>query len=383
MNAERLNAIVKRLKKEMDGRGLLANMQNLVSGLRAVSQQPGTANQQNLAGYRTTIYQSLNDSDVDQFSPAWAQILREIGGDEFFGSNLKHQIETTLAENQMTPAVAADQLETVRQRMEKFQNALNQASIAFDTLRIADETLNPGECEIGILIPREAIHNQLVEFADELGEIRFLLNTFSEVATGKVDDLEIKTISSTGLMIYLGASPIFAACLATALERIVAFYKQLLEIRKIQLEIRKLGVPDESTKGIEDYANTHMAKGIEEVSVEIVNRYYEGDDGRKNELITAVRFSLNGIANRIDNGYNIEVRCEPLTSDDDSDEGAKTKAAITAIQAASENMQFLKLEGRPLLRLPEKRDGENVIPTASTERKQKARLRKMRISEKA
>lgn len=374
MNAERLNAIVKKLKKEMDGRNLLGNLQNLVSGLRAVSQQPNTGNQQNLASYRTSMYQALTSSEIDQFSPAWRQVLAEIGGDDLFGSNLKRKIEDTLAENQMTPTVAADQLDKIRQQMEQFQNALTQAATAFSVFHIPDETLNPGECEIGILIPRAAVHNQLAQFTDELGEIRFLLNTFSEVATKKVDDLEIKTISSSGLMIYLGATPLFAACLAKAIERVVALYKQLLEIRKIQLEIKNLGVPDESTQGIEDYANTHMSKGIEKVSVEIVNEYYQGDSGRKNELVTAVRLSLNGIANRIDNGYNIEVRCEPLTDTNDSEESSRTKAALEAVQAASGNMQFLKLEGKPLLRLPEK-----VERSSPETEKTKPRLRKLKL----
>ena len=282
--------------------------------------------------------------------------MKEVGGEEFFGATLKRKIETTLAENQMTPTVAADELEQVRQRMEQFHNALNQASSAFGTFRISDEKLAPGECEIGVLVPRDAVDNRLVPFADELRELSFILQTFSEVATGKPDDLAIKTISSSGLLVYILASPLFAACLARAVERVVGLYKSLLEIRKIQLEIRSLGVPDESTQGIEEYANHHMDRGIEKVSVEIVNEFYMGaDGGRKNELTNAVRISLNKIANRIDNGYNIEVRCEPLPAAEETAENAEQRAAIAAVQAASANMQFLKLEGKPLLRLPEER----------------------------
>jgi hypothetical protein len=354
MNAERLHAIVKSLKKEMDEKTLVSQMQNLVGGLRAVGQQSNTQNQQNLSSYRTSMYQALDNSASDQFSPAWRQLLVEIGGEDFFGAKLRHKIQTTIAENQMTPSVAADQLEALRQRMEKFYNALNQASSAFSTLKISDERLGSGECEVGILIPRGAVHNQLIPFADELHELSFILNTFSEVATSKPDELVIKTISSSGLLVYLLAAPPFAACLAAGVERVVALYKNLLEIRKIQMDIQRLGVPDESTKGIEDYANTHMEKGIENVSVEIVNNFYKGERGRKNELTTAIRFSLNMIANRIDEGYNIEVRAEPLAAADDAKkENAEKKAAIAAVQAASANLQFLKLEGRPILRLPE------------------------------
>ncbi len=208
-----------------------------------------------------------------------------------------------------------------------------------------------------MLIPRGEVDNQLVSFANELKELSFILNQFSEVATGAPDSLEIKTISSTDLLVYLNAGIPFGACLAVAIERIVALYKSLLEIRKLQVDIRKQGVPDDATKGIEEYANRHMEEGIEKLSVEIISEFYKGKDGgRRNELTSAIKISLNRIANRIDRGYNIEVRCEPPATNDPKAQSDEMKTAVSQVLAASSNMQFLKLEGRPLLRLPEKRD---------------------------
>ena len=353
MNAERLHAMVKRLKAEMEKKNLMSQMQSLVGALRSVSQQSNAQNQQNLSSYRTSIYQLLSSSEIDQFSPSWRQTLEEIGGQEFFGSNLKTRIETILAENQMTPAVAADQLEAIRQRMEQFSNALTQCVAAFGTFRIGDEKLLPGECEVGMLIPRDAVNNRLTDFTKELQEMTFILNTFSEVATGQPDDLIIKTLSSSSLLVYLQTGWKFAECLAKGVGRVVELYKGLIRLRKTLEELSDQGVPAESAKGIEEYANHHMEKGIDQLSVEIVNDFYgRKDDGRKNELKIQVRLCLNGIANRIDNGYNIEVRCAPLDAADDNEANAEKKAALTAVQEASANMQFLKLEGTPLLSLP-------------------------------
>ena len=354
MNAERLHAIVNALKAEGDAKNLVGLMQSLVQGLRTVVQQSNASTQQNLSSYINSMYAALTDSEVDRFSPAWTQILNEMGGGDLFGGALKQKIEGIIARNQMTPSVAADELDEIRTRMERFNNALTQASSSFSVLKIGDEKLAPGECEIGMLIPRDAVHNRLIDFAKELKDLSFILNTFSEVATGHTDDLRIKTISSSDLLVYLQAHPTYAACLAVAVERVVALYKQLLEIRKIQVDLQKQGVPDERTKGIEDHANQLMDSGIEKVSVEIVREFHKGqDNGRKNELITAVRVSLNGIANRIDRGYNFEVRCASLPSADADEEAKK---AIASVQAASANMQFLKLEGSPILKLPEKKE---------------------------
>ena len=255
----------------------------------------------------------------------------------------------------MTPTVAADQLDVVRQQMEKFHTALNNVASAFNTFNIGDEKLAPGECEIGMLVPRDAVNNRLIDFTEELEELGFILNTFAEIATGQPDDIVIKTLSSTALLVYLKAGWKFAECLARGVERVVDLYKRLLRLRKSLADLQDQGVPKESAEGIHEYANQHMDKGIEELSVEIVNTFYkkEGDDGRKNELKIKVRLSLNAIANRIDKGYNIEVRCAPLADGDDTPENAEKKAAISAVQAATANMQFLNLEGQPLLALPE------------------------------
>jgi hypothetical protein len=332
-------------------------MQNMVGALQAVVNQSNAATQQNLASSLGALYAAVSDTDSDKFSPTWRQILREIGGDCFFGKALKEHIETVLAKNQITPAVALRELLQTLEKLQRFEGALNSAASAFQQFGIGDEKLRPGECEVGVLIPRQAVKNQLLDFSEELKELGFILNTFSEVATGKPDQLEIRTLSSSDLLVYLQASAPYAACLAVAIERIVALYKQLLEIRKLHQEIRKQGVPEKETTGIEKYANELMQKGIQNASEEIVNEYYQqAEKGRKNELTIAVRLAMSKIANRIDHGFNLEVRVEPLAKDDTESQNEQLQKAVAAIQSATANMQFLKLEGEPLLKLPENTD---------------------------
>jgi len=105
-----------------------------------------------------------------------------------------------------------------------------------------------------------------------------------------------------------------------------------------------------------------MENGIETLTIEILEKHHQGKDGhRKNELANGIRVSLNRIANRIDKGYNIEVRVEPLKkATQDTEEEKKTAEQISIIQAASKNMQFMKLEGAPILKLPENVDKEKT-----------------------
>lgn len=355
MNAERLHAIVTALNQEMTNRNVVNKMQELINALQNMVNQPQPSYQQTLSQNLKAMYAAVTDTPSDNFSPVWRQILRKIGGEDLFGKSLKTIIENIFATNQITPAVALDELRQLQQRLQAFKNAIDQSLSSLRHFKIGDEKLAPGDCEIGILIPRDAVSNQLLDFADELKEFGFILNTFSEVATGKKDELSIRTISSTDLLVHLQAAAPYAACLAVSIERVVALYKQLLEIRKLRQEIRKQGVPDEETTGIENYANQLMEKGIEKIAVEVVNEFHKKDDkGRKNELTNAVRISLNKIANRIDCGFNIEVRVEPIAKKEgDEQENTELQNAIAAIHSAAANMQFIKLEGQPILKLPE------------------------------
>ncbi|MCI0352736.1 MAG: hypothetical protein L0Z53_25220 [Acidobacteriales bacterium] len=355
MNAERLHAIANVLRDEMSSRNTTKKFRAMVEALRSVVQQSNQASQQNLSAARKALYEALTNTPSDRFSPSWRQILLELGGENLFGSDLMNTIEAIIDRNQITLAVALDELEKMLERLQAFEEALESVCGALSHFEIGDEKLAPGDSEIGVLIPRQEVKNKLLDFAEELHEVGFILNTFSEVATGQVADLEIRTLSSSDLLIYLQAAVPYAACVAVAVERVVTLYKQLLEIRKLHQQIRKQGVPDEQTSGIEQYANQLMESGIEKASVEIVNEFYKGKDkGRKHELVTKVRFSMNKIANRIDHGFNLEVRVEPPSQKQQpAPEDEEIQKAVTIIQAALPSMRFLKLEGKPLLTLPE------------------------------
>jgi hypothetical protein len=306
------------------------------------------------------MYKALANNPSDHFSPAWRQMLVELDIKSFFGESLKSWIAEIFSRNQITPAVALDELRKLLQSVQNVQTALQGVTSAFSTFKIGKEELAPGACEIGILVPRAAINNNLSDLAGEMRQIGFILDTFSEIATGKKDKLSIKTISSTDFMLYLQAALPYAACFAVAIERTAAFYKQLLEIRKLHAELQKQGVPDERTSGIKEWAEALIEDGLQKIAQEIVDKFYEGaDKARKNELINAAKISLNKIANRLDRGYNLEVRAEPLQKAAADDKKAqKASEQIAMIQAATENMEFMKLEGPPILSLPENKKEE-------------------------
>jgi hypothetical protein len=370
MNAERLHIVARTLSQELNGQNVVGALQNLVNSLQGIVQSSNANTQQTLVSSRDAFYVAVTDTLSDSFTPAWRQILVEMGGEELFGKNLKQRVQQILADNQMTPGVAQQQLGEILSKLQAFKKALEQMIAAFEHFGIGSEKLAPGEAEIALLIPREAVHDKLEEFTEELEEMKFILNTFSEVATGHKDDLKIRTVSSSGLMLFLAASPAFAAIVAKAVDFVVGTYKKILDIKKLQLEIERLQLPDEISEKTKEHANSLMEAQIEKFTVEIVSEYYTGKDAeRKNELTNAVKISLNRMANRIDRGFNFEVRiAPPKTLPQDTKEANEIKQAVQTIQAASESMQYMKLEGPAILALP-----EDIESTADGEGKRKKR----------
>lgn len=115
-------------------------------------------------------------------------------------------------------------------------------------------------------------------------------------------------------------------------------------------------------KGIEKHANGLMEEGIDKLVGELLADFHRVDDkNRENELTIELKYALKKIANRVDRGFNIEVRMgEPeateLEAGEQEDAGAEEAARLHArIAASAQMLQFLKLEGDSILSLTEEK----------------------------
>lgn len=368
MNAERLHIIAKSIRQDLTKTNQHQVLQNIITSLQNRINQPQQPQyDQEVSQHLTTLYQSLDTATSNDFSPTWKQLIDEIEATDILGLRLKERIEGIFSRNQITQAVALQELQEINNKIQNLQTALDQIISSFQLLKIGAEELEPGECEVGVLVPRDFVGNSLDRFADELEEIDRIFETFSELVTGSRSSFQIRTISSSDLTIYFDAIPQVAACIAVAVERIVELYKKLLEIRKLHGELSKQGIPENNLDGIKTHANSLMETGIEKLIPELIKDFYSNsDEGRKNELTIELRFSLKKIANRIDNGFNIEVRAEPDIEEKQSESNDAThqdaQKYYSIIETTSRTMQFIKREGSPILSLPESADDGSKNP---------------------
>jgi hypothetical protein len=360
MNAEKLHKIAIFLKEDFSRseiRSLLAGLSEALTN--QVNNPAHPTFQQQVIDFLKSIETNLLKSKTNNLTPAWNHIINEIGAAEFIGTTLWNSIIKIFRENTITPTVAMQEINNINSRLTNYIASIEGLVNSFSALKIGQELLSPGECEIGIVIPRLEVKNELPIFGKELIEFNKILGVFSEVTTGNREDFKVRTISSSDLTVFLDSAPKVAACLAVAIERIIALYKTMLEIKKLKFEIETQGVPQDALKGIEDHANESMKSGLQTLSDELVESHYkEKDKGRKNELKIELKFALSKLANRIDRGYGVDVRVEPYIGDDINLDD-EIKNDIKTIVDSSSKIEYFENKGFSILHLPE---SENKKP---------------------
>lgn len=364
MNAEKLHRISSELKMEFDKINVvnvLTELRNHLQNLVNQPQQP--AHQQNLSNSQKQLFDFLEVAASNQFSPMWSQVVDEIGGTGLVGENLKSRIENAFVGNQITPSSALEEINKILSETEAFYNSLNQLVEGFSGLKIGKEEIEPGHCELSYLIPRTYTEENLSSLKREISELNFILNNISEVATGEKQEFKVNTISSSDYTLYIELSLLIGNILIIATEKILNNYKTILEIKNLRNQLKDKGVPEKETKGIEEHANKTMEIEIVKLAKEIVKTHYKGkDDGRKNELISGLTISFNKIANRIDNGFNLDIRVETLPEVKEEEKTRETEEKeqlINSIQQSSKSLEFINTSGKSILSLEEDKKTDN------------------------
>ncbi|MCH7519749.1 MAG: hypothetical protein IH964_12090, partial [Candidatus Dadabacteria bacterium] len=138
---------------------LITQLRNSLQG--QVKQPQETSHQQNVVNTIKTLREVLPKAESNTFSPAWQQILKEIGLYNYLGKQLLARVNKIIQRNNITPAIAEEEITKLYEALNSLNNGINNLISGFKIVRIGAESLQPGECEVGILIPRIAIDNEL------------------------------------------------------------------------------------------------------------------------------------------------------------------------------------------------------------------------------
>jgi len=357
MNTERLHAIAIAVVDDLNTTNSLKALNDLVKSLQNQVNQPQAPQfQGQVSQHLKTLSDVLVQSKSNNFSPAWKQLLKELGVHDLLGNPLLDRIQEIFARNQITPATALQELTELHKQLSNYKTSFEAVITSFRNLQIGSEEIEKGQCELGLLIPRAAVSNNLKEFATDLNKIDTLFGTFSELTTYERPGFKINSVSSTDFNLMLAAAPVMVASIALAVDRILTVYKRVLEIRKLHGQLKKQGLKDKELQPIKKKADSAIMEEVEKLTPELLDKYYKNQDtARRHELSTQLKKALIEIAKRIDKGYNVEIR----VSADDIQETSKD-VNINAITSVLKNLEFIQLEGEPILSLPETTNEEEL-----------------------
>jgi uncharacterized membrane protein YheB (UPF0754 family) len=363
MNTTKLHVIAKALRRELARVEAVSLINQAIQALQKQINQPQQPNhQQQLSSHLTNLYQKLKESPINDYSPAWRNAMDELGVLNEFGTKLEARVRGIFERNQITPQAALEELKKVHEDISGTEGHLAGLVDALEYFGVGEDELGQNECEVGIVIPRSYVNDNLKTFGSELVKLEKTLLVFSELVTGNREPLEIRQISSSELSIFLEYLPEIGACISVAVERIVALYKQLLEIKKLKKELAKQEVPEDKLTGIEEHAASIVRPKLDELANELMEKYGNHlDPARKNEISIEIRHSLNKLANRIDRGFNIELRVSQKyeSEEDEGDEKSQVKSdAINQILKSASKIEYLEQVGEPVLFLPENDEDE-------------------------
>jgi hypothetical protein len=375
MNAERLHAIVATLLQELEETNYLEFLQQLSAGLTArvkSSNQPGPQQEVNTA--RANLNKALREAPSNNFSPAWNQALEEMGIADVVGESLLEGIETILTRNELTPKIAAREVETILNRVWNFDRSVRKASVALNFFQIGSEQLPPGEFEIGFLIPRGEVENGLEQLGREFVRLKKIVAPFSELAGEGRPEIEVRSISSSEFQVFLDSAPATAALFTFALQQVLKVYQQILDIRVKRQELAEKGdVPEDVLKPLVDHLSDRMKEAVKQITEEVIAKAQLEDQDRLNELRSEVTRQLNALAERIDRGFDIEVRAGEIPEqtegeDEESDPiDPDIRAAAEAVLEAQRRIEFMNVSGKTILSLeppedPEEDEGDGNAP---------------------
>lgn len=365
MNAERLHAVAAALRQEVTDTEYPSHLDQLATGLQGVVETPNQPGpQEQVSAARESLSDALIHAASNDFSPAWAETLKEMEVWNLRGDPLLEDVEMVLAENQITPSTAQTEIGQIRDRVNNFVAALDQLLSAFSFLDIGTEQLEPGEFEIGFLIPRVQVDDGLEKLGQEFMRLKKILAPFSELAGESRPEIKVRSISSSEFQVFLESTPGTALIIVGVLDRLLATYKSILDIRLKHKELAENPLlTEEQLKPLADAANAVMTKETRAIAEELIGQSKVAERERNNELLTEVQKQLDALADRIDRGYDVEVRAgalpAPVDGEAEEDGLSEEERNVTeVIFEKQKDLEFMNVTGKPILHLVDEADGD-------------------------
>lgn len=245
----------------------------------------------------------LGSCPSEHATPSQRAIMVELEVDINTGWLLRERIDDVLNEAsdlESIDSISEDFLETLRRT-----NTLRESLEYFGQEPVA---LGADESEIGVILPSYVVERTLNGVESELHDMRLAFQAISELVQRDHADIRIRTATTSDLQLFLECAAPIAAATALAIERIVALYKNMLEVKKLQSELSRHEVPESIVVSLKAHIESLVETKVRAVADELVQMHSDKHSAdRLNELKTATFKAVKYISGRMASGAVFEA----------------------------------------------------------------------------
>lgn len=371
MHLGRFHTTIHRLSLYFNKNGLIEKLDLAINNLTAyVSSRSPEHFTSFKASYEELI--NINEPENNLLQPYAKQTLDEIGISDYIGRKFSKTIERLVTSNSYDQAKTIEELQEFRNDLHEKITEVNKINSAFTALDVEYETVQPGENEIGLLLPRELTGENIENLGQELQQINKVFRAINEITGNEEYSPRIRTISSSWWQIFLELDHTQIAAWIFAIERIVSLFKTNLEIKVLQKQLEEKELPKRITSAIEKEVEGKIKKGIAKIASEIRKKFSANDDEQRlNELEIQLRQGLTYIAKRLNQGAEIEINIslpskpkKPDGADEDQELLENYQTLLTAYEEQLKKVQ--DLQGKAFITSQSTLELEKDAPLAIT-----------------
>jgi len=311
MDASRLLSVVDDIESEFSD-GFIDALTALIEEYTAARDTPTQDNTPAIKVALDSLTNHVKNSVFADYPPSKVAILDTIKGLQRVGPGFQERLNEILSVSGQTTAGIVTGLTELQVDLRRFQKACAQTKAGLQSLGVTPHTLEIGTFEAGILIPEQLVDSRLGNLVKELEAWNRIVRGFQEIADEDEREVVVAGLASGSYEVYIPLGIVAAGILAKTIGKVLEWYRQILELRKLRLEIQKLGAPASEPEIYKKHERDTLEKNILTFANEIMKESNSKlDPTRKNELETQITLSIRQIARFVDKGGIVEVYAEP------------------------------------------------------------------------
>lgn len=310
MELSRFHKAISQIATDYENGNIESHLNTLITLLASLAANPGNPQvSQSFKDHLEILRQALQQSDLNVAEGEIAETLINHELVSFVGNELFQKIMILLSQNQLTPNLAAPEIEKLRAEVTKKFNAIAAIDNAFTELQVEYWNLHAGETEMVIRLPIKEETKTLEDLAKESKDWNQICRAVTETFDQELNRVTIRSVASGSILLYLAATAAFIFGMAKCLKGVNQILAEVIKMKSLYAQLVDTKVPESILNSFESHKSGKAKTDLEALAVSLVDEHYKGnDEGRKNELKNSLSISLTRLSQKLATGATVNLR---------------------------------------------------------------------------